>query len=292
MPPIPEPHALPGRDATWVLMHSRQQEHFGATGRRIVCYDAPPDEAVLATIERVHLWAPPGDPLLELPALISRLPALAWLSIGPGRIAPTLAPGLRAGMLPGSLRCLEIVAGTGSTYTWPAGPMPALESLYVEVPLRFDPADFPALRSLSLYPDKRGVNLDAALGLPLRELNLLNAPFDESLFPRLEGLPLQALGLLAGRGLQTLDGIGRLAGLRSLRLKNLPALRSIAAVAALGSLDRLDVQYCKRIADIGVLADLPALRDLTLVGCGDIGLGPLAGKLAATLRRAHIAATE
>ncbi|MFY2025178.1 leucine-rich repeat domain-containing protein, partial [Achromobacter dolens] len=62
---------------------------------------------------------------------------------------------LRAEMLPASLRHLSIFDCPGA-YTWSAGPMPQLESLEVNVPMRFKAEDFPALKSLSMLPDKPG----------------------------------------------------------------------------------------------------------------------------------------
>ena len=288
---VPFSVPLPARAQTWRFMHSRQRSQFAGVDERIVFYDAPPDEATLAKIEDAHLWAPHGDPLHELPELIARLPSLVHLSVGPGAVPGSVLAGLRADMLPDSLRHLSIHPEPG-TYTWQAGPLPRLEALTVGATLRFDPEDFPALMSLSMVPDRRGALLDRVLSLPLQELNLWNVPFDSSVFDRIAGLPLVALGLLAGRGLKTLSGIEQLAGLRSLRLKNQGALETIGPIAALAGLERLDIQYCKRIADIGVLDGLTRLQELTLVGCGDVGLGELAQTLNARLRRANIAATR
>lgn len=291
MSPIPFSTPLPGRDQTWRFMHSRQSAHFPGDDARIVFYDAPPDEATLAQITDVHLWAPHEDPLQVLPELIARLPSLVHLSIGPGVILPSVVKGLRADMLPTSLRHLSMHPQSGA-YTWQAGPMPRLESLTVGATLRLDPQDFPALISLSAIPDRRGALVDSALQLALKELNLWNVPFDSSLFNRLAPLPLVALGLLGGRTLTTLSGIEQLPGLRSLRLKNLPLLDTIGPIATLAELEFLNIQYCARIADISVLATLRRLQELTLVGCGNVGLGQLEHTLRASLRRANIAATR
>lgn len=290
MLPILYSKPKPARDQTWLVMHSRQFDSSLFTHGRVVFYDAPPDEATLGRIEHAHVWAPPLDPLQELPSLIARLPSLVQLSIGPGQIASTVAVDLRADMLPGGLRHLSISAGQRA-FTWRAGPMPQLESLSVDAPMRFTPEDFPALLSLSMAPDRKGANLEPALRMPLQELNLYNVPFDAALFDRLAGLPLVALGLMAGRSLKTLSGIEQLSGLRSLRLKNQGLLETIGPIAALPALEWLDIQYCKRIVDIAVLGQLPVLQELTLVGCGDVGLGSLAQTLRARLRRENIAAT-
>ncbi|QKH34526.1 leucine-rich repeat domain-containing protein [Achromobacter pestifer] len=288
---IPFSIPRPAPAQTWRVMHSRQRSQFPGPDERIVFHDAPPDETILASIEAAHLWTPHGDPLRELPELIARLPSLVHLSVGPGAVSSSVLTGLRADMLPASLRHLSLHPEPG-THTWQAGPLPRLEALTIEATLRFDPEDFPALISLSMVPDRRGTLLDRALSLPLKELNLWNVPFDSSIFDRIAGLPLLSLGLLAGRGLKTLSGIEQLAGLRSLRLKNQTALEAIGPVATLEGLERLDIQYCKRIADIGVLNQLPRLQELTLVGCGDVGLGELAQTLNARLRRVNIAATR
>lgn len=289
MSPVPFSTPQPGRDKRWLLMHSRQAAQAHGSDQ-ILFHDAPPDAATLAAIEYVHLWAPPLDPVEAVPALIAQLPSLTHLSIGPGNIQASVVKHLRADMLPASLRHLSIFDCPGS-YTWSAGPMPRLESLEVNVPMRFKAEDFPALKSLSILPDKQGKLLDQALRLPLAELNLFNVPFDATLFDRIAALPLVSLGLMAGRSLQTLTGIEQLSGLRSLRLKNQGLLEAIRPITALPALTDLNIQYCKRIADIEVLDAMPGLQALTLVGCGDIGLGGLAARLRARLPRSNIAAT-
>lgn len=289
MSPVSFSTPQPGRDKRWLLMHSRQAAQAHGSDQ-VLFYDAPPDAATLATIEYVHLWAPPLDPVLELPDLISRLPALTHLSIGPGNIQASVVKNLRAEMLPASLRHLSIFDCPGS-YTWSAGLMPQLESLEVNVPMRFKAEDFPALKSLSMLPDKPGKLLDQALRLPLQELNLFNVPFDESLFHRIAALPLLSLGLMAGRSLKTLAGIEQLSGLRSLRLKNQGLLETIGPIAALPALEQLNIQYCKRITDIDVLGELAGLQEMTLVDCGDIGLRDWEAKLRAQIPRVNIGAT-
>lgn len=286
---IPFSTPQPGRDTRWLLMHSRQAAQAHGSDQ-ILFYDAPPDAATLAAIEYVHLWAPPLDPVQELPALIAQLPSLTHLSIGPGNIQASVVKNLRAEMLPASLRHLSIFDCPGS-YTWSAGSMPQLESLEVNVPMRFKAEDFPALTSLSMLPDKAGKLLDQVLRLPLQELNLFNVSFDESLFNRIAALPLVSLGLMAGRSLKTLAGIEQLSGLRSLRLKNQGLLETIGPIAALPALEQLNIQYCKRITDIDVLGELAGLQEMTLVGCGDIGLRDWEAKLRAKIPRVNIGAT-
>lgn len=275
----------------WRLIHSSHAAHYAGSRERVLCYDAPLDESMLSDVAGAHLWAPREAPLTELPALVSRLCKLERLSIGPGAIDAEVFKSLRAEHLPASLRSLSLHP-QGNSYTWQAGPMPQLESLTVNATLKFKPEDLPGLRSLSAIPDRKGALLDSALQLPLTELNLWNVPFDESLFARLNALPLHALGLLGGRTLTTLSGIEQLPALGSLRLKNLAALHTIQGLTGLPALQRLDIQYCKRIADIAVLHALSSLQDLTLVGCGNIGLGAGAAVLRARLPQANIAATQ
>ncbi|MCK3769773.1 hypothetical protein MZK47_08845 [Microbacterium aerolatum] len=49
-------------------------------------------------------------------------------------------------------------------------------------------------------------------------------------------------------------------------------MSDISALRKLPKLTRLDIQYCRKIQGIEVLADLTSLERLTLVGCGDLGL--------------------
>ncbi|MDQ8034682.1 MAG: leucine-rich repeat domain-containing protein [Bordetella sp.] len=280
---------MPAHDERWVCLHSSHAAQFpGSTPT--VFHDAPPDAATLARIRSLHLWAPPLARIAEVPALIAQMPALVALSIGPGSVDPALIGALRADLFPPSLRHLALVPGQGS-HTWKGGAMPHLLSLFIDRPLRFDPADFPSLQSLAIVPDARGTTLDRALQLPLRELDLLNVPFDEAVFARIAALPLEALGLVGGRTLASLDGIQALAGLRALRIKNQNALQRIAAIANLDQLRQLDIQYCPKITDITTLDRLRTLQSLTLVGCRNIGLGPLEHQLAARIPQTHIAAT-
>ena len=121
MSPVPFSTPQPGRDKRWLLMHSRQAAQAHGSDQ-ILFHDAPPDAATLATIEYVHLWAPPLDPVEAVPALIAQLPSLTHLSIGPGNIQASVLKSLRADMLPASLRHLSIFDCPGS-YTWSAGPL-------------------------------------------------------------------------------------------------------------------------------------------------------------------------
>jgi len=281
--------AMPGRDERWVCMHSSQAAQFSSEAPTLF-YDAPPDAGTLARIRSLHLWAPPLAKVTEVPALVARLPHLVQLSIGPGNVEPALIGRLRAEMFPPSLRHLTLLPGQGN-HAWKGGAMPQLLSLFVDRPLRFEPADFVGLQSLAVVPDARGAVLDRALQLPLREFDLLDVPFDEALFARLAPLPLEAFGLVGGRRLASLDGMEALGGLRALRMKNQHALQRIGAIAGLPRLAQLDIQYCTKITDIATLGELDGLERLTLVGCRAIGLGGLEHTLRQRIPQAHIAAT-
>lgn len=146
---------------------------------------------------------------------------------------------------------------------------------------------FPALKVLSLYPDKSLRNLRQALALPLEELNILNVPVDGEIFNILSASVggLERLGLLGGSKLKSLDGIETLAALTSVWLKNLSSLTDIQALTGLEQLQKLDIQYCKKMANIEVINDLSALRELTLVGCGKVGLERIQAKIESLQKR-------
>jgi hypothetical protein len=118
----------------------------------------------------------------------------------------------------------------------------------------------------------------------------LNVPTDEEIFRLVEPVGLRRLGLIGGRTLTSLTGISALPRLESLRLKNLTALGDTSELAALQRLEILNIQYCKKITGIAAVNDLPLLRRLTLVGCGNIGLKTIESKLS-TLEWANTGAT-
>lgn len=262
-----------------MLMHSSHQDQFDVPDRELVFTDRPFDAAQLAQVTDVHLWAPPGSPVDRLPEIIAAMTGLIKLDIGPGDIAPSVVTGLRQGDLPDSLE--ELFVHTGErTLVWPDVIVPNLTALYVDGPFRFATESFPKLRSLSITPQKSLNNMRQALTLPLEELNLLRVPIGEEIFRLVEPVGLLRLGLLGGRSLQSLAGIGALPQLESLRLKNLTALGDVSELKALRRLEILNIQYCRQITGIAAINELPALRRLTLVGCGSIGLTAIEEKLA------------
>ncbi|MER7445852.1 hypothetical protein [Microbacterium sp. NPDC097977] len=272
-----------------MVLHSAHKDQFDFPDRDLVFYDQPYDADQLSRVTDVHLWSPLDGPIDRLPEIITAMPNLKTLSIGPGRVLPTIVTELRQGDLPESLEELSVQIGD-RTLVWPNVVVPNLKTLYVGEPFRFKNEHFPGLRTLSLYPQRSLNNVRQALELPLEELNLLNVPTDEQIFRLVEPVGLRRLGLIGGRTLTSLTGIRVLPGLESLRLKNLTSLGDISELAALARLEIVNIQYCKKITGIAAINDLPRLRRLTLVGCGTIGLETIEAKLS-TLEWVNTGAT-
>ena len=272
-----------------MVLHSAHKDQFDVPDRDLVFYDQPYDPEQLAGITDVHLWSPLAGPIDRLPEIITAMTGLRKLSIGPGRVLPTVVTELRQGDLPESLEELSLYLGE-RTLVWPDVVVPNLRTLYVGEPFRFKNEHFPKLQALSLYPQRSLNNVRQALELPLEELNLLNVPTDEGIFRLLEPVGLRRLGLIGGRTLTSITGISALPQLESLRLKNLTSLGDISELAALRRLEILNIQYCKKITGIAAITELPALRRVTIVGCGAIGLEAIQAKLA-TLEWANTGAT-
>lgn len=273
-----------------MVLHSAHQDQFDVPDRDLVFYDQPYGAERLSRITDVHLWSPLDGPIDRLPEIISGMTNLKALSIGPGRVLPTIVTELRQGDLPESLEDLSVHNIGERTLVWPDVVVPNLKTLYVGEPFRFKNEHFPRLQALSLYPQRSLNNVRQALELPLEELNLLNVPTDEEIFRLVEPVGLRRLGLIGGRTLTSLTGISVLPQLESLRLKNLTALGDISELAALQRLEIVNIQYCKKIIGIAAVNDLPRLRRLTLVGCGNIGLATIEAKLS-TLEWANTGAT-
>lgn len=272
-----------------VVLHSAHQAQFDVRARDLVFYDQPYDAEYLSRVIDAHLWSPSDGPIDRLPEIITAMTNLKSLSIGPGRLLPTVVTELQQGDLPENLEELSVHIGD-RTLVWPDVVVPNLQTLYVGEPFRFKNEHFPRLRALSLYPQKSLNNVRQALELPLEELNLLNVPTDEGIFGLLEPVGLRRLGLIGGRTLTSITGINALAQLESLRLKNLTSLGDISELASLQRLEILNIQYCKKITGIAAINDLPRLRKLTLVGCGNIGLDTIEAKLS-TLEAANTGST-
>ncbi|TCK45388.1 hypothetical protein EDF60_0615 [Leucobacter luti] len=272
-----------------MVMHSAYKEQFDVPDRDLVFYDQSYDADQLAAITDVHLWSPLDGPIDRLPEIITAMTGLRKLSIGPGRVLPTVVTELRQGDLPESLDELSMHLGE-RTLVWPDVVVPNLKTLYVGEPFRFKNEQFPKLQALSIYPQRSLNNVRQALELPLEELNLLNVPTDEGIFRLLEPVGLRRLGLIGGRTLTSITGISALPQLESLRLKNLTSLGDISELAALQQLEIVNIQYCKKIIGIAAINELPRLRRATLVGCGHIGLETIEAKLA-TLEWANTGAT-
>lgn len=258
--------------ADTVLLHSRHSEQFAGSDRDLLFLDRPADVDALARITALQLWAPHNDPIQQLPPIIAAMPSLRSLTISGSSSTPSLITDARQGDLPDALVELKILEDYGKVLTWPDVVLPGLQRLFVAGQFRFTNATFPALTALSIYPDRAMKVVRQVLELPLTELQLLNVPVDEEVFPLIAELPLRRLGLLAGTKLTSLNGIDLLPGLEYLRLQNLRNLTDLSGLRGLPALEWLELLYCKKITTIDVLNDLDALRRLTLVGCGDVGL--------------------
>ena len=253
-------------------MRRRNDSGLFGPERELVFFDEPILPERLAQIRHVQLWAPHDDKIERLPQIVGEMANLTSLTISGSSSEPALEDELRAGDLPASLEELRILQEYGRVLVWPEVVVPRLTTLFVSDVLRFDVSAFPRLRCVSMKPDRAQANLRHVLQLPIEEVNVLNVSTDEDIFDLLSVRPLRRLGLLSGAKLTSLEGIQGLPDLESLRLKNLRGLRDISALRALPQLTRLDIQYCRKIQGIEVLSDLTALQQLTLVGCGDIGL--------------------
>lgn len=272
-----------------MVLHSAHQEQFDVPDGDLVFYDQRYDAEQLSHVTDVHLWSPLEGPIDRLPEIITAMTSLKSLSIGPGRVLPTIVTELQQGDLPESLEKLSVHI-SDRALAWPDVVVPNLHTLYVGQPFRFKNEHFPRLRAVSLYPQRSLNNVRQALELPLEELNLLNVPTDEEIFRLVEPVGLRRLGLIGGRTLTSLTGISALPKLESLRLKNLTSLGDISELAALQQLEIANIQYCKKITGIAAINDLPRLRKLTLVGCGNVGLETIEAKLS-TLEWANTGAT-
>ncbi|CAM3434539.1 leucine-rich repeat domain-containing protein [Nocardioides dubius] len=275
-----------------VLLHSSHAEQFPGSDRDLLLLDRPASTDALARITSVQLWAPPDDPLQQLPPILAAMTSLRSLTISGSSTTASVISQAAQGDLPAGLEELHLHQDYLKVLAWPDVVMPSLRTLSVAGRFRFDNASFPALTALSIQPDRPLRIVRQAMELELTDLTLLNVPVEgDELFPLLAQRPLRRLGLISGTKLTGLDGIERLRHLEELRLKNLRNLTDIAALRTLPALRRLDLQYCKRIANIEVLNDLDALQRLTLVGCGDLGLAAVQQRIEG-LEQATIGATR
>lgn len=110
--------------------------------------------------------------------------------------------------------------------------------------------------------------------LSLREL-FVNNYDGKDILPFTRLLNLESLALL-NAPIETLNGLGALQNLRSLRLGRLVCLDSLDGIEGLANLEELEIQRCRRIGSITPLTNLTKLRKLHLNDCGEIeSLRPL-----------------
>lgn len=261
-----------------IILHSKHAARFPAARAELIFFDHPLDYSRLSKIESVQLWSPAGDKIESLPEAVAAMTELKSLSIGPGSMSVSIINEAKEGDFPEGLEELRVHVGLG-VIKWPGFVLPNLVSLYVDVVFRFKNSSFPKLRSLSIVPDKTLNSIKQLDGTDLEELNLLSVPVGDEIFDIIPTIPLISLGLLSGTKIKSIAGVVRFPGMISLRLKNLSSLRDISALAVLPELRVLDIQCCKKIEGISVINELRLLTELTLVGCGKVGLDVVADKL-------------
>lgn len=111
-----------------MVLHSAHKDQFDFPDRDLVFYDQPYDAEQLSRVTDVHLWSPLDGPIDRLPEIITAMSNLKTLSIGPGRVLPTVVTELRQGDLPESLEELSVHIGD-RTLVWPNVVVPNLKSL-------------------------------------------------------------------------------------------------------------------------------------------------------------------
>jgi hypothetical protein len=152
--------------------------------------------------------------------------------------------------------------------------LPGLRELelitYCDTGIRF--STFPHLQRCSLEWRKGASSLFECLSL--REL-FVNNYDGKDILPFTRLLNLESLALL-NAPIETLNGLGALQNLRSLRLGRLVCLGSLDGIEGLANLEELEIQRCRRIGSITPITNLTKLRKLHLNDCGEIeSLRPL-----------------
>lgn len=262
-----EPSPLP--DA-WVMAAS-DATPLGQAIEAFIALDAPPDEERDAAVRSLRVRGDIGAYVAEVPRDLDRFPNLTELSLG-GGIDPSIVSTVTPGAIPGTVTSLNVWTG-GPPSRWPRGlVLPSVRRLQTDGTMTFTAENFPNLEHAHLAPTK--TSFEALLALPsLTAMQLRTVPYPApEIFEKIAHLPLVDLGLLGGRKITGLDGIGMLPGLLRLRLQSLPRLTSVAALADLEHLEEVLVLYCSRIEDIATVTTLPAIRRFDAYGCTGIGL--------------------
>jgi hypothetical protein len=133
---------------------------------------------------------------------------------------------------------------------------------------RFSPESLPALTDLSTNLDRKGMILRAISSLPSLR-GLATGPVrDAAFFVAIAPLGLEHLTLWPGRKLTRLDGLERVATLRSLIMVRFKRLESIEPVAALPLLEDVFFHNCAGLPSLAPLASCASLKSLRFLGCG------------------------
>jgi hypothetical protein len=250
----------------------RKLDTSTAKERHFLKWNELPDDVPIDAIISLRLITSP-DTLIALPTKLATLPKLENLSIP--RLSVRM---LRRGQIPTTVRLLTVSGGR--TATWPPDvPMPNVEKLTSsEGLLSFDVNCFPHLEALVLKIGRNEAMVSTiAQYRSITSLRLITVAAP-GIFSRVAELPLREFGLGASN-VDSIEQIGRLEQLNEVYLHTLPKLESLKGLEELPELTTVTILYCKRIKDIERVLSWAKLRRLTVVGCGNIGLSRIRGKL-------------
>lgn len=280
-------------DREWVMANSETRAGLDDdpdNAGYVLPWDEIPAGVRREEIHRLRLLPPAETGRTTFPACISELEQLDKLQLGP-TADPEMVRGINNGSIPASVRVLKIYTG-GKPCAWPSDiKLPNVAELRTDFVLRFAQGNFPGLTVLTTRIDaKAGMLKRIAEYSHLEELELFPVSASD-VFDTVGALSPARLGVLGGK-LTSLAGIEQVPGLRTLRLVTLHQLRRIAAVRVLKQLEVLQVMYCHHIEDIEAILELPRLRRVEFVSCGNIGVKAIEPELRArSLEKLMISAT-
>jgi len=143
---------------------------------------------------------------------------------------------------------------------------------YCKSELRFN--EFPNLIKCSLEWRPKATSLFDCISLNTLLLKGYRGS-DTEPFAKLKNL--ESLTIL-GSGIQSLEGLGSLVKLRSLRLGDMRKLPSLRGIENLVLLEKLEIDTCRKIHSVEEISRLARLRELYLDNMADLeSLKPLAG---------------